>query len=296
MATARAPKVAKSAAQIEDGAVRRREAQHVAKQPPPDAPALLPGVVTAITVVHRVGIEVVRHYHRLEVTLPEEPLDGGPVLFVANHGFGGIFDLNVFAAFAALDQLRHDRQVIALTHQIAWTLRVGKLVEALGARPASREVALEVLGRRDHVLVFPGGDLDGGKSFVRRNEIVFGRRRGFARLAVQAGVPIVPIVTAGAGESLLVLSDGRWLASALRLDRRFRMNTLPVSVSLPWGLNVGGVGLLPHLPLPTKLRTAVLPPLRPEPGESVDEYGSRVETTMQATLTELTDGRRLIVG
>ena len=36
------------------------------------------------------------------------------------------------------------------------------------------------------------------------------------------------------------------------------MNTLPVSVSLPWGLNAGGVGLLTHVPLPSKLRTAVL--------------------------------------
>jgi hypothetical protein len=37
-------------------------------------------------------------------------------------------------------------------------------------------------------------------------------------LAVEAGVPFVPVVTAGAGQSLLVLSDGRRLARALRLD------------------------------------------------------------------------------
>jgi len=257
------------------------DGQGTSEEPPRDAPELPPALVRGITVVHRLGIEAVRRYHRLEVTLPDGPLDDGPLLFVANHGFGGIFDLNVFAAFAALDRLQLGRPVTALTHQIAWTLGVGRLIEPLGARPASKAIALEALARGDHVLVFPGGDLDGGKSFIHRNKIVFGRRRGFARLA---------------GESLLVLSDGRRLASALHLNRTLRMNTLPVTVSLPWGVNVGGVGLLPHLPLPTKLRTAVLTTLPPEPDESVDRYGSRVQTAMQATLDALTHGRRLVVG
>jgi hypothetical protein len=115
----------------------------------------------------------VRRYHRLELTLPKAPLIDGPALFVADHGSGGIFDLNVFAGLAGLDRLQLSRPVIALTHQIAWTLRVGRIVEALGARPASRDVALEALARRDHVLVLPGGDIDGGKCFVRRNEIVW---------------------------------------------------------------------------------------------------------------------------
>jgi 1-acyl-sn-glycerol-3-phosphate acyltransferase len=266
--------------------------------PAPPTPALHPAVVGALQAAHAVVLKAVRHYHRLDIALPPDRPDqpDQPVLFVANHGFGGIFDLNVLATFAALEALRLTRPVTALTHQIAWTLRVGTLIEALGARPASRASALESFTGGEHVLVFPGGDLDGGKSFMHRNRIVFGGRRGFARLAVDAGVPIVPIVTAGAGESLFVVSDGRWLASALRLDKTLRMNTLPVSFSLPWGLNVGGVGLLPHLPLPTKLRSTVLAPMWPQPGESVQQFGDRVEHTMQATLTELTRRRRFILG
>ncbi len=287
-----------------DRGPRRREADRVTAGVRPGREAEAPtdtcdvpaALVRALTSVHRLGIEAVRSYHRLDVTLPPDRLEDRPHLFVANHGFGTIFDLNVFATFAALDRLGLSRPVTALTHEIAWTLRVGTLLETLGARPASRAAALDAFARGEHVLVFPGGDLDGGKSFLHRNEIVFGRRRGFARLAVEADVPIVPIVTAGAGESLLVLSDGRWLARALRLDRTLRMNTVPVSVSLPWGVNVGGVGLLPHLPLPTKLRTTVLAPPRPQPGESVEEYGNRVQTSMQATLSDLTRGRRLVLG
>lgn len=44
------------------------------------------------------------------------------MLFVANHGFGGIFDLNVFAVGATFEQLKLDRDVTILTHQVAWTL------------------------------------------------------------------------------------------------------------------------------------------------------------------------------
>ncbi|GFG65500.1 hypothetical protein MKUB_29900 [Mycobacterium kubicae] len=77
-------------------------------------------------------------------------------------------------------------------------------------------------------------------------------------MAIEAGVPIVPIITAGAGESLFVISSGERLARALRLDKLLRVKPAPLSVSLPWGLSIGAVGLLPYLPLPTKLRTRAL--------------------------------------
>jgi len=116
---------------------------------------------------------------------------------------------------------------------------------------------------------------------------MFGGRSGFARLAMEAGVPIVPIVTAGAGNSLLVLSDGQKLAKGLRLDRLVRLKALPVSVSIPWGLNVGLVGLLPYIPLPTKLRTRVLPRMWQEADETREAFAHRVEQAMQTALTEL---------
>jgi len=249
------------------------------------------GVLTAIATLRKLGIDFVRRYHRLEIDSAVGVPDG-PVLFVANHGFGGIFDLNVFSILAAFEDLELDRPVTMLTHQIAWTLQVGKLLEPFGARPASRDAAMEAFARGDHVLVLPGGDVDAFKAFEDRDRIVFDGRTGFARLAVDAGVPIVPIVTAGAGESLYVLSDGQRLAKALQLDKLLRTKAMPVSVSLPWGLNVGAVGLLPYLPLPTKLLTAVLPPMTPNAGETAVEFAGRVEHAMQMRLNALAEQRR----
>ncbi|WP_338886405.1 lysophospholipid acyltransferase family protein [Rhodococcus sovatensis] len=242
-----------------------------------------------------VGINAVRFYNRHEVSV-SEPIPDEPVLFVANHGFGGIIDLNVVAFAAAYDKIGLDREVITLTHQIAWTLHADKLVEPFGARPADTQSALDAFEEGHNVLVFPGGDLDALKSWKQRNEILFCGRTGYARLALEAGVPIVPVVTAGAGESLLVLSSGNRLAAALRLDKALRLKALPLSVSLPWGINLGLVGLLPYLPLPTKLDTSVLPPMRPRPDESAQNFAERVHKAMQLELDSLTKNRRPVIG
>lgn len=250
---------------------------------------------SALSAFRHRATEFVRRYHRLDIDREVGSLDT-PVLFVGNHGFGGIFDLNVLAAFAALEDLQLDRPVTFLTHQLAWTLGVGPLIEHLGARPASEESATEAFAEGHHVVVFPGGDIDAGKSWLKRNEIVFGGRTGFARLAIEQSVPIVPMVTAGAGESLLVLSDGKPLAKALRLDKLLRVKAFPVSISVPWGLNVGMVGMVPYLPLPTKMATRVLPAMTPEPGEDHEGFATRVRQTMQDALTEMTAHRRPVLG
>jgi len=259
-----------------------------------DSDALPDAAVTALKVLRRVGIEFAHRYHRLDIE--GDFTSSEPVLFVANHGFGGVFDLNVLAVFATFDRLNLDRPVTVLTHELFWTLKAGPLIEPLGCRPANWENARAAFQEGHHVLVLPGGDVDAFKTFRDRNKIVFAGRTGFARLSMETGRPIVPIVTIGAGESLFVISDGQRLARALRLDKRLRTKALPVSVSLPWGLNVGAVGLLPYIPLPTKLRTRVLPALSPQDDESPTQFAARVQIEMQHALSAMAAERRSAVG
>jgi 1-acyl-sn-glycerol-3-phosphate acyltransferase len=241
--------------------------------------------------------EALARWTRLDYEGPDR-LPDGPALLVANHGFGGIFDPNAFTIAAVTARLRSSESppLTTLTHQLAWALGVGPFLEPAGFRPASREAALAALAAGHHVLVMPGGDLDAGKSFARRNEIVFGGRTGYARIALEAGVPIVPIVVSGAGETLFVLSDGQWLAKRLGLPALARVKTLPISFSLPYGLSVGVAGLLPYFPLPAKMRAAVLDPVPAQAGETEDSLAGRVHGAMSAKLSELTGGRVPFLG
>jgi 1-acyl-sn-glycerol-3-phosphate acyltransferase len=247
-------------------------------------------LVDAVRFVQRAGIAWVRRYHRLTVTVTQPPPDE-PTMFVANHGFGGLVDLDVYATFAALEEIGDPRPVTSLTHEMAWTLKVGRLVETIGAVPASRRAATDALARGNHVLVFPGGDREAAKPWSERNQVQFHGRRGFAAVALAAGVPIVPIVTSGAGDTLLVLSNGEGLVRSLRLDRFTRLKVVPISLSVPWGISIGVVGLLPYLPLPAKLDTVVLPAIRPGQDEDSRALANRVQREMQASLTELTQRR-----
>ncbi len=236
--------------------------------------------------LHRPAIQILKRYHRLTIDI-DAPALRSPVLFVANHGFGSVFDLNVYATLAALDRLELDRPVTALVHQLGWRIGLGPAFEYFGGLPASPASAKTAFDLGHHVLVFPGGDLDGFKAHRDRGKIVFSGRTGFAKIALAHGVPIVPIVTAGAGDTVWVFSDGHKIAKALRFDHRLRLKGLPISLAAPWGLNLGVAGFAPYLPFPARLSTKVLTPMHALPEESTQDFADRVEAAMQAALDAL---------
>lgn len=81
------------------------------------------------------------------------------------------------------------------------------------------------------------------------------------------------------------------------LDRLFRLKVLPISLALPWGLNVGD--MFGHLPLPAKITVETLPPidLRAEfgPEPDLDDVYDHLIRLMQDTLDALSAERRLPV-
>src|SRR5436305_2031124 len=70
-------------------------------------------------------------------------------------------------------------------------------------------------------------------------------------------LPIVPVVSIGGPERALFLSRGERLARLLMVDRWARLKVLPLSIALPWGVNVGD--MLGHIPRPAKITIETLP-------------------------------------
>ena len=225
--------------------------------------------------------------------IPEE----GSVLLVGNHSGGNLTpDTTVFTlAFSAYFGV--ERAFYQLAHNLVLSLPGLGFLRKYGTVAASPENAEEALASGAALLVYPGGDYEVHRPTWERHKVDFNRRRGFIRLALEQNVPIVPVVSIGGQETALFLTRGGRLARTLGLDRAFRLKVLPISLALPWGLNVGD--MLGHVPLPAKIVVEALPPihLRDEfgPDPDVDEIYDHLIRLMQETLDALAAERRLPV-
>ncbi|MEI8258702.1 MAG: 1-acyl-sn-glycerol-3-phosphate acyltransferase [Deltaproteobacteria bacterium] len=236
---------------------------------------------------------VVQPYFRAQVRGAARPPDG-PALYVGNHN-AGLLAPEAFLFGAAMYRAHGLAGVpFFLAGDLVVDLPVLKqLAVPLGAVRARHGTAERLLAQGDRVFVYPGGDLESMRAFRDRDRIVFGGRRGYVRLAVRTGVPVVPVVTAGAHATCVVLDDGSRLVSLLRLDRLLRVKTWPITLCLPWGLLVGPALL--HFPWPTRILQEILEPIRfgrsGDAAAADDAYvracAGQVEATMQAALTRL---------
>jgi 1-acyl-sn-glycerol-3-phosphate acyltransferase len=143
-----------------------------------------------------------------------------------------------------------DEPVYGMFHSAFLALPgVGPFVRKAGALEAGWHNARAVLDREGIVLVYPGGDHEAFRPFRDRDRIDFAGRTGFARLALQARVPIVPAVSCGAHDTVLVMSRGERLAALNPVFRRFRIKAMPFLLGPPWGLSPGW----PVVQLPAKV-------------------------------------------
>ncbi len=243
-----------------------------------------------------------RYYFRLRVHGVAHVPATGPVLLVGNHSGGLLPSEGFFTALAVHERFGPTRAVYALVHDFLFEdplLR--RYATGLGMLRAGHASARHAFAAGACVLVYPGSDLDTFRPFRDRNRIVLGGRTGFLALALRAGVPIVPVVTAGTHEQLIVLARGDRLAKALHAHAWARTEVLPLALAVPWGLTSGFV---PYLPLPTQTTVSFLPPmtwpaLGPASAEdpaALARCYAEVAAAMQAELDRLTVGRRFLRG
>ncbi len=225
-----------------------------------------------------------------------EHVPDGPVLFVGNHSGGTMTPDTLVFMLAHNTEFTVDRPLYALGHQMLTNLPVlGAFAMKLGVLPAGIESAFQAFARGGSVLVYPGGDVEVFRTWKNRHQIDFDGRKGFLRLAYDAGVPIVPVVADGGHDTFMVLNDGRRLAKILKFDKLGRVKSVPVVLSLPWGINIGD--WFGHIPFPAKIRIRMLEPVdlnaRYPDGLDQDDAYEFVTSHMQAGLAGLAAERVL---
>lgn len=232
----------------------------------------------------------VRHVERVE---------RGASLLVGNHN-AGLLAPEAFLTACALHRAGGmDLMPYALAHEVALNLPVVRdVLSPLGAVRASHANAMKAFDRGHKVLVYPGGDVDAMRPYRHRNRVVFGGRVGYVRLALRAGVPIVPIVAAGAHSTLVILDDMRWLATLIGARKHLRTEVWPLALSFPWGLTLGPIP--PYVPWPSRIIMEFLEPIHFDrqgdeaaaDSDYVRRCADRVEDAMQARLTALAAERK----
>jgi 1-acyl-sn-glycerol-3-phosphate acyltransferase len=216
-----------------------------------------------------------------------------PVLLVGNHSGGNVPPDTFVFTLAFCSYFGVERPFFQLAHNmvvsapgLGWLRKFG----TVAANSENARMALES-GPASALLVYPGGDYEVARPSWQRNVVDFDGRKGYVQLAREAGVQIVPVASVGGQETALFLTRGEWLAKLLRVDKLLRLKTMPISLALPWGLNVSD--LVGHLPLPAKITIEVQQPIDVDGDD--DSVNDTVLASLQAGVDKLAAERRFPV-
>jgi len=172
---------------------------------------------------------------------------------------------------------------------------VGRFFRSMGVLPAAPDSIATALAEGHDVALWPGGEVDSLRPWRQRDRASLAGRTGFVKIAIRAGVPIVPVATVGGADAMPVLIKGDRLSRTLRLDKIARLKVFPIAVSVPWGV---APAALPQIPLPAKIRTALQPPVvvdsdpqRAQDDDYVQSKYREVEESIQAGMDVLTRRR-----
>jgi 1-acyl-sn-glycerol-3-phosphate acyltransferase len=210
-------------------------------------------------------LRALRGYMRLRVDGLEN-LPAGPAILAANHtGW-----LGLDYALAAL--VLHDeagRVPRGLVHK-AWFVApaTAKFAAKVGLAPVSKASMAQALGAGHLVMVFPEGEQGAFRPPSGYKVTEFAR--GFARVAAQEGVPVVPVAILGGEESNPV-------------QRTIKSYEDLVDLRIPLPANL--------VPKPVKWRIRFLPPVQVAKDADAHEVASSVQEAVQSALDALKQER-----
>ena len=205
-----------------------------------------------------------RYYFRVQ-TDGWHHIPDGKVLLVGSHNGGLASPDMVMTMYDWFCRFGTQRPVYGLMHPCVWKVNpsLARLAEKTGAIVAHPKTAIAAFQRNASVLVYPGGAQDVFRPHSQRNQINLAGRKGFIKLALREQVPIIPVISKGAHDTLFVLADiYEWVEKLHKLGMPWLMDSdpevFPIYLGLPWGISIGP---LPNIPLPAQIHTRIGAPI-----------------------------------
>ncbi|MBX7232197.1 MAG: acyltransferase family protein [Bdellovibrionales bacterium] len=180
-------------------------------------------------------LEFMAQYFRLEIYGTENIPLRGPIVFTPNH-----------SGFAGLDAMILSHQILkfsgrqprVLTHRLWFATQTTAFpAKKLGFIKATKENGIKILSKNQSLIVFPEGEEGNFKSTLKAYDLQE-FKRGFVRMALAVGAPIVPTIIIGAEETHINLHQ-------IKLPDLFKGLILPLPLNF--------------IPLPAKWKIIFLP-------------------------------------
>ncbi|MEA5521719.1 lysophospholipid acyltransferase family protein [Limnoraphis robusta Tam1] len=241
-----------------------------------------------------------RYYFRVQTDGWHHVPSEGKFLVVGSHN-GGLASPDMhMCLYDWFRRFGTDRLLYGLMHPNMWKAAPSVASQAMqcGAIIAHPKMAIAAFKRNAPVVVYPGGAEDVFRPHSLRDKIYFAGRKGFIKLALREEVPIIPLISWGAHDTLIVLADFYKQVKQLHdLGMPWLINNIdpevfPIYLGLPWGISIGP---LPNFPLPVQIHTRVCAPIfferygreAAQDNKYVNACYQQVQTKMQQELNDL---------
>ena len=178
-----------------------------------------------------------RYYFRVD-TYDIERVPQGRVLLIANHAGQFAYD-GAMLMIAMLLEAALPRLARGMGEYFLWRMPwMGIQASRMGTMVGTPENCIKMLEAEECVMVFPEGARGANKPFRKRYQLQrFGK--GFMRLALETGTPIVPVGIVGSEEQ----QPG--FANLESFGKRFNLPSFPITISSPWLGPFGPIFALP---------------------------------------------------
>jgi hypothetical protein len=171
-----------------------------------------------------------RFFFQLKVELREE-LVMRPTLYISNHNIGALIESHS-VLFLAEEKFKNDHHIYGFTHPSIFRVPIVKnYFEWLGAVPATYEVAREVFKSGHSILIFPGGNKQALRSLWDYKKNSFRESHGWAKIAIENQVDVVPITFKGSHFVNPVLFQSSLLSKLLIIPWLLGLKWLSVSLA-----------------------------------------------------------------